>query len=320
MQNLAIGIDLGGTKVLTALVDKDTGQVLYSVKKKTKKDKGEEKVISKIIDSINEILEETHLKIKEITSIGIGVAGQIDREKGILVSATNLDFADLHLKEILENQFNLPVFIANDVEAATIGELYFGAGRGHKDFVCVFVGTGIGSGIVSNGQIRYGDSGTAGEIGHVIVDVGGRPCACGGNGCLEAYASRLAVERRIIGALKKGRASSVQEFLEDGKRIKTSMLKKALEQNDELVTNSLEEAAEYLGAGLGVIMNFYNPELIILGGGLVDAIDYFYQKTIKFASAKSLPMPSKKIKFKKAELGDFSGAIGAALIEDYRKS
>lgn len=320
MQKLAIGIDLGGTKVLTALVDRTTGQVLYSVKKKTKKDKGVEKVLAKITESVNEILEESHLKISEISSIGIGIAGQIDRNSGVLISAANLDFTDLHLKEILEKQFNIPVFIANDVEAATIGELYFGAGKGYKDFVCVFVGTGIGSGIVTNGKIRYGDSGTAGEIGHVIVDVGGRPCACGGNGCLEAYASRLAIEKRIIGALKKGRRSDIQEFLEEGKRIKTSMLKKALELNDELVMHSLDEAAEYLGAGLGVIMNFYNPELIILGGGLVDAIDYFYEKTIKFASVKSLPMPSKKIKFKKAELGDFSGVIGAALIEDYRNS
>lgn len=318
MQKLAIGIDLGGTKILTALVDKTNGQVIHFIKKKTKKDKGTEKILSKIIDSIKEILEESHIKTNEIASIGIGAPGQVDREKGILIAAPNLDCFNVNFKNILEKEFDISVFIANDVEIATMGELHFGAGRGYKDFVCVFVGTGIGSGIVNNGKIRYGNSGTAGEIGHVIVDVGGRPCACGGNGCLEAYASRLAVEKRIVGALKKGRTSAIQEFLVEGKRIKTSMLKKALELNDELVTQSLDEAAEYLGAGLAAIVNFYNPELIILGGGLVDAIDYFYDKAVKYAISKSLPTPSKKIKFKKAELGDFSGAIGAALIENYR--
>lgn len=318
MQNLAIGIDLGGTKVLTALVDKTTGQVLHYVKKKTKKDKGTERIIQKIIKSVNEILEENKLQKKDIASIGIGAAGQVDRENGVLIAAPNLDCFDVNLKEIIEKEFDIPVLIGNDVEIATIGELYFGAGRGHQDFVCVFVGTGIGSGIVTKGKLRPGSSGTAGEIGHVIVDVGGRPCACGGNGCLEAYASRLAVEKRIAGALKKGRTSAIQEFWEEGKSIKTSMIKKALELNDELVTQTLDEAAEYLACGLASVINFVNPELIILGGGLVDAIDYFYNKAIKIAKAKALPTPSKKILFKKAELGDFSGVIGAALLQDYR--
>lgn len=319
MQNLAIGIDLGGTKVLTALVDKTTGQVLHFVKKKTKKDKGPEKIIHKIIKSISEIITEQHLKNEDISSIGIGAAGQVDRKRGILIAAPNLECFNLELKSIIEKEFNIPVLIGNDVEIATIGELYFGAGKGFKDFVCVFVGTGVGSGLVQDGKLRPGSSGTAGEIGHIIVDVGGRPCACGGNGCLEAYASRLAIEKRITGALKKGRTSDITNYLEEGKSIKTSMIKKALENNDELVTQSIDEAAEYLACGLASIINFYNPQLLILGGGLVDAIDYFYNKSVKIAVAKALPTPSKYIQFEKAKLGDFSGVIGAALMQDYRE-
>lgn len=318
MLNLAIGIDLGGTKVLTALVNKDIGEVLHSVKKKTKKDKGPEKIIKKIINSIKEIIEEQGLKKTDITSIGIGAAGQVDRERGVLIAAPNLDCFNLELKQIIEKEFEIPVLLGNDVEIATIGEMYFGAGKGNDDFVCVFVGTGVGSGLVQNGRLRTGASGTAGEIGHIIVDVGGRPCACGGNGCLEAYASRLAIEKRIVGALKKGRESDITNYLEEGKGIKTSMIKKALENNDELVKQNIDEAAEYLACGLASVINFYNPRLIILGGGLVDAIDYFYDKAVKIAVAKALPTPSKYIQFKKAELGDFSGVIGAALLQEYR--
>lgn len=320
MQNLAIGIDLGGTKILTALVDKTSGQVIHYVKKKTKKEKGQEKIVQKIINSIKTVLEEQQLEPKDISSIGIGAAGLVDRKNGILIAAPNLDCFNLELKSIIENEFKTPVYIGNDVETATIGELYYGAGKGFKDLVCVFVGTGVGSSLVQDGKIRQGYSGSAGEIGHIIVDVGGRPCACGGNGCLESYASRLAIEKRILGALKKGRTSDITNYLEEGKSIKTSMIKKALDKHDELVIQSIDEAAEYLACGLATIINFYNPQLIILGGGLVDAVDYFYNKAIKVAKSKALPVPSKLIQFKKAELGDFSGVIGAALIQTYREA
>lgn len=318
MQKYAIGIDLGGTKVLTALVNIETGEVVEFVKKKTKKEKGPEKIVHKILKSIREILEDQVLEPADISSIGIGAAGQVNREKGVLIAAPNLDCFDLPLKEIVEKEFGIPVLLGNDVEIATIGELKYGAGKGYSDFVCIFVGTGVGSGIVSNGRLRQGSSGTAGEIGHIVVDVGGRPCACGANGCLEAYASRLAVEKRITGALKKGRESAITKYLVEGKGIKTSMLLKALQDEDELVENSLVEAAEYLACGIASVINFYNPDLVILGGGLIDAIDFFYEKTVKIAKGKSLPTPADKTQFKKAQLSDFSGVIGAAFLKTYR--
>ena len=319
MSNYSIGIDLGGTKILTAIVDRTNGEIISSVKKKTKKDKGIEKIIKKIINSINEVLEASDKQIEEIDTIGIGAAGQVDRENGIIINAPNIDCRELNIKELLEKEFNKPVLLGNDVEIATIGEMYFGAGKNEKDFVCIFVGTGIGSGIVQGGQIRYGTTGTAGEIGHIIVDVGGRPCGCGGCGCLEAYASRLAIEKRIIGALKKGRKSDIENYLVDDKPIKTSMIRKSLENNDELVTQIINEASEYLASGLASIINFYNPALIILGGGLMNAVDYFYKHSTEIAKIKALPTPAVNIRFAKAQLGDFSGVIGAALLKNYRE-
>lgn len=316
MKKYSIGIDLGGTKILIALVDRNTGEVLNHIKKKTKKDKGPKNIIKKMLEGIEELIEESGKAIDDISSIGVGAAGQIDRQNGVLISAANLDCYDLNIKEILSKKFNVPVYVGNDVEIAAIGEQKFGSGKGCNDFVCVFVGTGVGSAIIKNGQIITGATGTAGEIGHIIVDLNGRQCACGAHGCLEAYASRSAIERCIEGALKKGRKSCILDYLETGKSITSSMIQKSIEREDELVLQCVTEASEYLSGGIASIINFVNPELIILGGGLIEAVDYFYQKTIKKAKAKSLPVPAEKIQFKKAMLGDYSGVIGAAFLED----
>lgn len=312
----AIGIDLGGTKVLSALINKENGEVISSAKKKTRKDKGPTRIIEKIIESIHEILDDSSVPKSEISSIGIGAAGQIDRPNGVLLSSPNLDCFNVRIKEIIENEFSIPTFVGNDVEIATLGEMKFGAGKGYKNLVCVFVGTGVGSGIVINGKLLTGATGTAGEIGHIVVDYGGRQCGCGAMGCLEAYASRSAIEKRISGALKKGRNSIILDYLEAGRAMSSSMIKKSLEQGDELVTQALDEASEYLSAGLASVINLINPELIILGGGLIDAIDYFYNKTILKAHVKALPIAASHIEFKKAQLGDFSGVIGAAFLSD----
>lgn len=316
MKKYSIGIDLGGTKILIGLVEKESGKVVSHIKKKTKKEKGPENIVRKMVEGVEELLEESGKSFTEISSIGIGSAGQIDRKNGIIIGAPNLDCYNLNLKEILQNKFNIPVFVGNDVEVATIGEQKFGAGKGCADFVCVFVGTGIGSAIVKNGHIIYGATGTAGELGHIIVDLNGRPCACGAHGCLEAYASRSAIETRIEGALKKGRKSCISEYLEEGKAITSSMIRKSIEREDELVIQCVSEASEYLSGGLASVINLINPELIILGGGLIEAVDYFYKQTIKKAKSKSLPVPAEKIRFSKTILGDYSGVIGAALLDE----
>lgn len=316
MKKYSIGIDLGGTKILIALVNRETGEVIAHIKKKTKKEKGPKNIIKKMTEGIEELLENSGKNIDEISSIGVGAAGQNDRENGILIAAPNLDCYDLNIKKLLSEHFNIPVFLGNDVEIATIGEMKFGAARGYDDLVCIFVGTGVGSSIVKEGKIITGATGTAGEIGHMIVDLNGRQCACGAHGCLEAYASRSAIERRIEGALKKGRQSFILEYLETGKSITSSMIQKSIERDDELVLQCVTEASEYLSGGIASIINFINPKLVVLGGGLIDAVDFFYQKTIKKARSKSLPVPAAKIEFKKAELGDYSGVIGAAFLED----
>ena len=315
MKKYSIGIDLGGTKILSAIINNETGEIISCVKKKTKKEKGSQKIIKKLLESIEELFEESDNKEEEISSICVGAAGQTDRKNGILVSAVNLNCYNLNIKEKIQEKYNIPVFIGNDVEAATLGELNFGAAKGYKEVICIFVGTGIGSSIVHDGKIIRGYNGCAGEFGHIIVDLNGRPCACGGNGCLEAYASRSAIEKRIEGALKKGQKSVISEFLSDEKPITSKMIKIAAEQKDELVLRYVDEASEYLSGGIASIINFYNPQLIILGGGLINAVDYFYEQVVKKSISKALPISVKNMEFKKAGLGDFSGVIGATFFE-----
>ncbi|MFA6989119.1 MAG: ROK family protein [Candidatus Gastranaerophilaceae bacterium] len=318
MAKYSIGVDLGGTKIIAGVINTETGEVIAHAKKKTKKEKGSDLIIQKIIESIEKALCLSQIPIEQIDSIGLGLAGQVDRKNGILIAAPNLDCFNINFKEILENHFKKPVFTGNDVEVATIGEMNFGSGMGYDNFVCIFVGTGVGSGIVQNGKITQGASGTAGEIGHIIVDSGGRFCPCGGNGCLEAYASRTAVEKKIRAALKNGHKSIIVDLIKDDGIIRSKYLQQAVEENDEVVLNSITEAAEYLSSGLATVINFLNPKLIILGGGLIEAVDLFYELSIKKAIAKALPIPGGQIKITKTKLADFSGIVGASLLQNYR--
>ncbi len=318
MAKYAIGIDLGGTKILAGLVDKASGKVLFDVKNKTKKVKGNEKILKKIYETVEELLNVSEVKKEDISSIGIGLAGQVDRESGILISGINLKCRNLEVKKALEKKFGIKTYIGNDVEVAALGELKFGAGAGYKDIVCIFVGTGIGSSVIKEGKIHLGASGCAGEIGHIIVDLNGRACACGAHGCLEAYASRGAIEARITGAVKKGLKSAIVDIAPKLNSISSKHIKQSLDAHDEVVTRYVTEAIEYLSGGIASVMNFYNPELIILGGGLIQSIDEFYLNTVKKARSKALQTSNAGTEFKKARLGDFSGVIGAAFLESER--
>ncbi|MDB5081209.1 MAG: hypothetical protein JWP00_3133 [Chloroflexi bacterium] len=338
MERYGIGVDLGGTKILAGVVELETGRVVSSAKKKTvgtpkdskdNKDKDREKeneLARRMGDAIDEAIMAANLPSStKIVGIGIGAAGQVDRNEKVLVFAPNLGVKPNYpLGALLQERFKLPVALGNDVEAATLGELRFGAGVGCADFVCVFIGTGIGSGIVQNGQLRRGSTGTAGEIGHMVVSAEGRHCGCGGRGHLEAYSSRTAITRTLLGEMKRGRESVLTELLASegtmpdattasSVAIRSKVIARAIEANDELVKHVVREAAEILGLGLSSVINFYNPERLILGGGLMEAVDYLFEITVREAKFESLRLPGSQIEIMRTGLGDFSGLIGSAL-------
>ncbi len=316
----ALGIDLGGTKTLAAVVDITTGEVVASARKRTRAEKGQDFVSQRIIELSTAALDAAKLPADTgIVAVSVGAAGQIDRKAGVIVDAPNLGVKDMPLGEILGKQFGKPVAVGNDVEVAALGEYIYGSGQGYSNFVCVFVGTGIGSGIVQNGRVYTGYTGTAGEIGHMIIQAGGRICGCGFRGCLEAYASRTAMTKAIMAEIYHGRESvladeAARQLKEGETIIRSGTLANALKQGDALVTEIVTEAADYLGYGLGSVMNFYNPECIILGGGVIEAIDLLYERAVYRARITALSAPSRKTKMMRTKLGDFSGVVGAACL------
>ena len=316
----ALGIDLGGTKTLAAVIDVTSGEVVASARKRTRAERGQDFVSKRTIDLAQLSLSNANFPDGgSILAIGVGAAGQIDRKACVVVDAPNLGVKDMRLGDVLGRQFSKPIAVGNDVEVAALGEFIYGAGRGFNNFVCVFVGTGIGSGIVQNGRIYTGLTGTAGEVGHMTVQAGGRLCGCGSRGCLEAYASRTAITKAIMAEIHHGRSSIVAEDaayqLKEGETIiRSGLLAHAIENNDELVIEIVTEAADYLGYGLASIMNFYNPEAIILGGGVIEAIDLLFERAVHRARITALSAPAQKTKILRAKLGDFSGVVGAAYL------
>lgn len=317
-----LGIDLGGTKVLAGIVNTRTGKVLSAVKKRTRAEHQQSDLIQRVSDLGKRAIEEAGVKASDVKAVGIGVAGQIDRDRGIVLYAPNLaNMSNVKLAELVQKSLKLPAFLFNDVEAAAAGEASFGAGKGRSDFVVMFVGTGIGGGIYRDGKPYTGATHTAGEVGHIVVDVNGRLCGCGGTGHLEAYASRTAIVRMILAGMHAGRDSMLSEVATEinpndpgGSGIRSKAIATAVAQGDPLVQETLLTAADYLAAGLASVINFYNPPLIILGGGLMEAVDEFFTAVAARARNAALRVPRRDVEIVKSGLGDYSGIVGAAVL------
>lgn len=321
----ALGIDYGGTKLLAAVVDLETGEVVATAKKRTSAKDDGAAIIERINSAADAALESAGLKPKQLAGIGVGAAGQVDADAGVLLGTPNLSQAvvNLPIAESLRKRYGVPAALRNDVQVAAAGELAFGAGKGVSDFICCFVGTGIGGAVVTGGKLVSGASGSAGEIGHIVVDSGGRICGCGGRGHLEAYASRTAITFSLMGDLKRGRASVLRELApelstaamwpESG-AVRSGVLQQALAAGDQLVSETIAEAGRYLGIGLASVINLLNPARIIIGGGVIESVGLLYDVAIEYAGREALAAPGKTVEFRKAGLGDHSGVVGAALI------
>jgi glucokinase len=323
-EEFAVGVDFGGTKVLAGVVNLETGEVVGSAKKKTQASDGPVELMARLTDTIDNAINNARFTKKERPlGIGVGIAGQVDRVNGVLLGAPNLSQATVNLPmaKLLRDRFGIPAALRNDVQIAAMGEAAFGAGKDSNDFLCVFVGTGIGGAIVRNGEVVEGSTGTAGEIGHLVIDANGRICGCGGRGHLEAYASRTAITRSLIAELQRGRESVLQELVPElkddepgGGAIRSGVLAKAIARQDQLVIETIIEAAHYLGLGLASAINLLNPSRIILGGGVIEAVDLLLEIAAGRARREALATPGKRVEIVKAKLGDNSGVVGAAIL------
>lgn len=322
----ALGIDLGGTKILAGVIDLSNGQVISLAKKRTRVELGANEMVARVIGVAREALFSAKIPSKDVvTCAGIGAAGQVDRARGLLLQAPNLakDVRDLPLAERIGDALDLPTTLCNDVEAAAAGEAHFGAGRDLQDFVCVFVGTGIGAAILQGGVPYRGATNTAGEIGHIVVAHGGRLCGCGGHGHLEAYASRSAIVRVLLAEIGRGRETILRTLVPDavkqsalpgGTAIRSKVIAQAVAAGDLLTMDVVTEGARYLASGLASVITFYNPPRIILGGGLVMAVDLFFETAVRYTRQDAHPIPAATVELVRSELGDDAGIVGAAVL------
>ncbi len=309
---LTLGIDLGGTKVKTALVDRDGG-IISTHRHPTLSETGPEKVISRIEDCIRLCLDKASAKA---SSIGIGVAGQVDGKTGVVRFAPNLGWRNVPLREELERRFNLPVVVTNDVRAAMLGEWWYGAGKGINDLICIFAGTGVGGGIISGGRIIKGCTNTAGEIGHMTVVVDGRPCRCRNRGCLEAYAGGWAIAERAQELVRENtkRGEMLIEIAGSIENISAATVGEGYKKGDALSTEIVEDTGRYLAAGLVGLINALNPCMIILGGGVIESLPVLISIVEGHVNRYALESAIQSIRLVKSRLKDDAGVVGAAAL------
>jgi len=309
-----IGVDLGGTKILSAVVSAD-GSILSRAKLPTGAAQGVSHVLEQLRLSVQGALEQAQLSPGNIVAMTVGSPGPLDAERGVVLEAPNLGWHNVPLAEELEERTGVRTFVENDVDMGTLGEHVYGAARGCKNVVGVFVGTGIGGGVIIRGKLVRGSSGVSGEIGHIIVRRNGVQCNCGAKGCMEAYAGRWAIEKRIHREIKKGRHSVIEDLLKKGQmNITSGTLKKAWKSGDEVVRETLIRACKYLGAGIASVVNLLSPEVIVLGGGLFEALGKdLLPITMKHVEPAALEACLQDVKIVLAALGDDASVLGASV-------
>jgi glucokinase len=317
-----VGVDMGGTKILAAVINAK-GEIVQQAKTATKPKKGSDEVIKRIARCIGEAIDGAELNSSQIRAIGIGSPGPLDPDTGIIIFAPNLGWSNVPLKAKLEANLSIPTFVDNDVNVGTLGEYAFGAGQGVKSLVGIFVGTGIGGGIILDGKLYHGVNKTAGEVGHMIVEAKGPRCGCGNFGCLEAVASRTAITRDLQKAiLKKGKKSKLTE-LNGGNLdlIRSKAIARAVKHGDKPTIKVVQRAAKYLGISVASIVHFLNPEMVVLGGGVVEAMGDSLLDPIRHAAAEyALPTTMDGVQIVEATLGDNAGVIGASVLARQRLS
>ncbi len=310
-----IGIDLGATKIYAIVAD-EYGKIIAAAKKKSAGEKGRDAVLDRVADTALKALVDSGLSKKKIGAVGIGVPSPVDLETGVAYFSPNLGWKNVPVKKDLEERLGLPVSVDNDVNVGTLGEYVLGAGRGTRNMAAFFVGTGIGGGVIINGEIVHGKNMTGGELGHMVIVPDGPLCGCGNRGCLEALASRIAITRDIMAAIDKGMPTSLTKLLEKNTdRIKSGVFKKAYEAGDELTITYLNRSAWFLGIAVANIVNAIGPDVVVIGGGFFEALGAQLLPIVRASASHHYFGPAgKSMDVALAQLGDSSVALGAAVI------
>jgi glucokinase len=313
MRGFVVGVDLGGTQVRAMLTDEE-GTPLKRANTLTLAHEGPQKVMARVHDCIRQVLEGT--EPSAVLGIGIGAPGTVNPWTGILTNTTNIPgLDDWPLRDQLANQFRLPVFVGNDAKLAALGEHQFGAGKNASSLVYLTISTGIGGGVIDGGRLLLGAHGWATELGHIIVEPHGPRCACGNIGCLEALANGPAIARHAVELLQSGRTSLLTSMVE-GKldRISAKEVAKAAHEGDSVAVQVMERAAFYLGIGMVTFIHTFDPQLIIVGGGVSKAGDLLFAPVRRIIAERAMTEEWRHTPIVPAALGDDVGLLGAVAL------
>lgn len=304
-----IGLDLGGTNLKYALGDSN-GNILVKLTRPSQANDSQKSILSNMFAAVKKLLDIATLEKFHVAAIGVGSPGSIDFENGRVVGeAPNLKgWADVPIREILQNRFHLPVWTDNDANMVAIAEARLGAGKGFRNLIFITIGTGIGGGIVIDRQLYRGGSFNAAEIGHMSINMKGKRCKCGNKGCLEMYASAPA----IVNLYKAKLTQEKIEFDED--ILSTELIFERAQKEDVLATETINEACEYLGTGIANVVNLLNPEAVIIGGGVSEAGEAFLGRVRRVIFDRALPASLPGLRILKAKLGNEAGIMGAVLL------
>jgi glucokinase len=314
-QEYVVGIDLGGTKIYAAVVDAK-GRILGSCRKRTKAELGFDVVVERMAACVKDAIQQAQVHYDDILAVGVGSPGPLDLKKGCIIETPNLKWKDAPLKASLKALLKRPVSVDNDGNVGLLGEFAYGSGHGSRDMVGLFIGTGIGGGVIINGKLLHGFNENAGELGHMILDPNGPLCGCGTHGCLEAFASRLAIEREIREAIGRGIASTIFENVDKPEApLRSKRLNEAYAAHDPAVTYAIDRSAQYVGYGVASLLNIFNPEVVVIGGGVVEAIGEPYVQLVeKTAGQNVFKIALRNVRIVSAELKDDSAVLGAAML------
>jgi len=311
--DLILGVDLRGSKILAAVVN-SRGEILSSNESATPVTGGHGVVIQAIVDSSHRVLKQAGIAISELIAIGVGAPGLSNPETGILFTSPNLPgWRNVPLRDIMQERLGKKTFVINDANAAALGEFCFGAAHGARNFIYVTFSTGIGGGIVIEGKIYTGAIGAAGEVGHMTIDDEGPICNCGSRGCWETVASGTALAKEARRKIKEGVRTSILEYAEgDVEKVTAPVIHSAAKQGDRLAKELIARTGYYVGVGLANLINIFNPELIVIGGGLSNIGDMLLEPAFKVAGERAYKEAFQAVHFASAELGRNSGVLGAA--------
>jgi len=320
MDKYKICLDIGGTKVLGAIFDQ-SGIIVHRLKKKTRANEGSINVEDTVVSVVRELIEEFGITMDRVEAIAAGAPGIINDDTGVILFSPNLPWQNYPIKESIEQIFGVPFYIGNDVNLGVLGEWTFGVANGYEHVVGLFIGTGLGGGLIINGKLYSGHQYKGAEFGHMILNIDGPQCNCGQRGCLEAFSSKTGMTDYIRQQIRHGRSTLMETAVSEAV-FRSKEMKTAYEQGDAVMIEAIDRACMYLAVASGNLVNMFSPQMVIFGGGVIEALgEVFLDKILARVNAFCLPSVRDSVKFEIAALGDDSILFGAlALILEKQKT